>query len=187
MLTSDGSNLSSLRTRLGIRQLDLARASGLTRQAIYLIERGLRRPTQATLLALGSAMDRLRLDQVRPMERKGLSGRDDPESRKAGRRLEMMGIEELMAVKVRLMPYFVEREGPDMAQWRPDGSRSQIVDGLQARAILRLFDDLFKVAILPGWWTLHDEYHRIPYRRIEHPELGFAEVQQMIIEEGPEG
>ena len=170
MLTSDGNNLRSLRTRLGIGQLDLARASGLTRQAIYLIERGLRRPTQATLLALGSAMERLRLDQVRPMARKGLSGHDDPESRKAGRRLEMMGIEELLAVKVRLMPYFVERGGPSMARWRPDGSRSQIVDGLQARAILRLFNDLLARRI--------DEV----YNRVEHA-LRSSRAAQLVLQQ----
>ncbi len=99
--------------------------------------------------------------------------------------MEKMEIEELLAVKVRLMPYFVEREGPYMAQRRPDSARSRIVDRLQARAILRLFDDFFKVDILPSWWTVHDDY-RISHRWKEHPALHFEEVQQMIIEEGPE-
>ncbi|NIN68616.1 MAG: helix-turn-helix domain-containing protein, partial [Anaerolineae bacterium] len=45
------------RRRLGITQSELAKASGYSRQAIYLIERGLRKPTEATARALTRAME----------------------------------------------------------------------------------------------------------------------------------
>ncbi len=181
MFTS-GAGLRILRARLRISQHDLAAASGLTRQAIYLIERGLRQPTDATIKTLSHAIEVLHLASAQEVTRKRAEV-DDPRSVSAYRDLAARSVAEQLAVRVRLIPY---RLAPDDTHHLvvPDYGRSQLVDGLQGVTIYRLFPGMFRFDVLPDWWTPADDY-RIGMLNVEHQELDFDERQRCIIAEGP--
>ncbi len=183
MLTSF--NLRAVRRRLGITQSELAKASGYSRQAIYLIERGLRKPTEATARALTRAMEALHVAKAAVFERKAATHVDDPQSDEAGWRLRSMSTDDLLNVRVRVTPYRIEVSGQGKAVAEPMRDRYQLLDGLQAVGIVRLFTGLFKLEILPGWWTIYDD-GRVDEIQLDCPELSWEQAQQRIIEEGPE-
>ena len=184
MLTYPYLDLRALRTRLGIGQSELAAASGLSRQAIYLIERGLRKPTEVTMKALVRAMESLHVARAPVFERKSGFEVNDEESRQVGRHLETMSLEDLLSIRVRVTPYQVKVDERDQATPTPNNARSQLLDGLQALGIHRLFGGLFKLEVLPGWWTIADNF-RAAHVRLDDPDLTFEDAQQRVIEEGP--